>query len=735
MRRHAALAAAVAATVAAAPAPANLQAIECALHNVALTVALYNLENTSYVYDSLTAALNLQEVCGTGAGGGGVRGGAVLNDEAVAALAASRAAFARGAWPTRPAVPYPTAAATAFYVAPGGSDAAAGTAAAPFATLARAQAAMRGVPVATRQAGGAAVWIAGGVYHLNATLLLTPEDSYVTWSALPGDPAGPVVLTGSLDLSGASWAPVSAGSSILVTKVSLPDARRDAWAARGRAGAAPPVATNQLFVDGRRMVRARWPNANPEGGDGLCFSKPQRPGEGCGGYTTCVTTQLGTQPAPPAAWNVPPNLTPNRGNSPTLGCNGCGDSYGTFSMYSVYPPPEGHPVYNVPLPGLGFPNASVFSAWPSPFSRAAGVAIDTRCASGLAPLLPALAAGPADTAVVHMFHGMLWGGWQFVVGGVAPGGSSANLTFSYGGYQEARGGPINGGTHWYIENALPLLDAPGEWFYDADAGELYLWPNGTAPFSGAVTVPALEALIRVQGVNGSAPGGADYVTGVGFVGLTFTQTRATFLEQYEVPSGGDWSIHRGGALVVEDAEELLLANCTFSHVGGNAVLLSNHVWRANLTANEAVYPGDSGFALVGSAVLADGSAPTYPNQVTIDFNHIHEIGVYGKQTSAVFLAKSANVSVLNNVFYNGPRALINFNGERRGDQGWRRWDDPAARLCASALLPYSLTNCCRRLCGRPPHGPQPHVQCRARDGRPRAAQLLGPAAVLDAERH
>ena len=50
-----------------------------------------------------------------------------------------------------------------------------------------------------------------------------------------------------------------------------------------------------------------------------------------------------------------------------------------------------------------------------------------------------------------MFHGSLWGGWQYQVAGVArkfpgdnetgkPGGQA--LAFGYGGYQEARGAGI-----------------------------------------------------------------------------------------------------------------------------------------------------------------------------------------------------------------------------------------------------------------------------------------------------
>ena len=79
-----------------------------------------------------------------------------------------------------------------------------------------------------------------------------------------------------------------------------------------------------------------------------------------------------------------------------------GASYGTFK-YTIYDPPAGHPVYNKPLPGLGWNNNSLFSFWGSPFSRAGGVKYGSD--------IPKMYENPS-TAVVHMFHGGLWGGWQ-----------------------------------------------------------------------------------------------------------------------------------------------------------------------------------------------------------------------------------------------------------------------------------------------------------------------------------
>ena len=119
--------------------------------------------------------------------------------------------------------------------------------------------------------------------------------------------------------------------------------------------------------------------------------------------------------------------------------------------------------------------------------------------------------------------------------------------------------------------------------------------------------------------------------------------------------------HRSGALFVQDAENIQVTRCLFNQTGGNGVFLSNYVRNATIADNEFTLVGDSAIASLGSTNAVFGTAPTYPNQNTIANNHIHDFGVYGKQTSCYFQALTANTTLVDNVCYNGPRAGINFN--------------------------------------------------------------------------
>lgn len=133
-----------------------------------------------------------------------------------------------------------------LHVAPAGHDAGDGTAAAPFATVARARDAIREFRRSHggRLPGPVTVRLRGGVYRLEQTLVFTPEDSGapaapVTYEASPGERP---VLSGGRPVRG--WT------------------RHDErlWAAHVPWAASSESPPCQLFVNGARRPRARTPN-------------------------------------------------------------------------------------------------------------------------------------------------------------------------------------------------------------------------------------------------------------------------------------------------------------------------------------------------------------------------------------------------------------------------------------------------------------------------------------------
>ena len=80
--------------------------------------------------------------------------------------------------------------------------------------------------------------------------------------------------------------------------------------------------------------------------------------------------------------------------------------------------------------------------------------------------------------------------------------------------------------------------------------------------------------------------------------------------------------------------------CVFNQTGGNGLLLEGNATASSVRGNEFVHTGDSAIVSLGSTSGVDGTAATFPDRNQISANHIHEYGVYGKQTSCYFQALS-----------------------------------------------------------------------------------------------
>ncbi|MCP4309672.1 MAG: hypothetical protein GY790_00280 [Bacteroidetes bacterium] len=154
-----------------------------------------------------------------------------------------------------------------FYVSLNGSDSDNGSLEQPFATLEAAK-------IAVREYGKneinsttpVEVIIRGGVYHLKKTLELKPEDSGtknapVTWRAAENER---VVLSGGRAIDG-KWKKDSDGKTWYVD---LPEAKgwvRDLTQPEAyQQNPDGPWHFRQLYVDGKRATRARFPNADEQ---------------------------------------------------------------------------------------------------------------------------------------------------------------------------------------------------------------------------------------------------------------------------------------------------------------------------------------------------------------------------------------------------------------------------------------------------------------------------------------
>ena len=370
-----------------------------------------------------------------------------------------------------------------------------------------------------------------------------------------------------------------------------------------------------LFINGRRAVHARCPDGNPET-MGL-HTNPS-------GYYTKAERWLPPHNKEPGKTL---NITqPNRKGTwfPyfQLGLGGTASNFDPpVSFWSLDPPVKGI-VYVVPS-GMQYDSSVEFvnRTWRNP-------------AKGL----------------LHTFQSEHWGNWIFEIDKRID--DNRTITFSRGGFQEARGSEK--GSEWFVENIFEELDSPGEWFLNYKGKHLFYYANGSLPSEGVGT--SLDEVIVIEGSQSSP------VNNFTIANIRFAHTAPTFMEDYEAtPSGGDWSIHRSGTIFVEGAKNFVIRNCTFDSPGGNALMLSNYIRDSVVEDNEFVWIGDSAIVLLGSTNLIDGTSGDQPRGTKILGNLVHENGIFGKQTAAFMQSMACQSELRGNVFFNGPRAGVNFN--------------------------------------------------------------------------
>lgn len=277
-------------------------------------------------------------------------------------------------------------------------------------------------------------------------------------------------------------------------------------------------------------------------------------------------------------------------------------------------------------------------------------------------------------AVLHALHGQGWGGVQVpILGKDAEGG------LRYGGQVgNNRVMPPSETARW-VENVFEELDAPGEWFLDTRAGWLYLKPPRPGkPAARGFRAGATEALVRVQGTKAE-------VRHVLVRNLVFQDTEPTFLKSTEPLLRSDWKFYRVGAVTVENARDVRIADSDFTRLGGHAVVVSGRTERVAVAANHIHSIGGSAVAFVGrpeavrsplfeygerlelAAIdrTAGPKSDAYPKDSQAVDNLIHDIGLIDKQATGVQIEMAARITVDHNSIYQVPRAGINV-----GDGAW-----------------------------------------------------------------
>ncbi|VGO18302.1 hypothetical protein [Pontiella sulfatireligans] len=247
----------------------------------------------------------------------------------------------------------------------------------------------------------------------------------------------------------------------------------------------------------------------------------------------------------------------------------------------------------------------------------------------------------------------------------------------------------------FAENVFEELDDSKEWFHDTQANLLYWQPeDGCDPNTARVEAIGNPHLIRFEGGQ-VAP--VQFIT---FNGFTISGAAPTWKWTLDhLPNGGDFVVHRGGAITFEGAEDCTVENCSFIELGGNAVFINGYNRRVSVIDCLMQNIGANGVALCGAEetmrgdqffkeldeTLRDGNfvrkrwekpegwfkqpedltpgpkTENYPAECLVKGNLVTVSGEYEKQSAAVLLSMTRNNTISHNTVHKLPRAAICMN--------------------------------------------------------------------------
>jgi hypothetical protein len=224
-----------------------------------------------------------------------------------------------------------------------------------------------------------------------------------------------------------------------------------------------------------------------------------------------------------------------------------------------------------------------------------------------------------------------------------------------------------------IENAVELLDSPGEWHLDAESGVLTYWPvAGETINENKAVAPRLSSMLVVQGDEAAARP----VRNLRFEAVTFAHCAWPLPAAGYAESQATMHAVRHGdpnspselipaAATFDAAENCALDHCRFEHLGGTAVWFrracqTNRVSKCHIrdVAGNGVNIGEPQVNVPSPQAVAAGTALNPVSQGNaVVFNTIERCGevFHGAVGVWVGLAKATEVSSneISNLPYTG----------------------------------------------------------------------------------
>jgi len=237
-----------------------------------------------------------------------------------------------------------------------------------------------------------------------------------------------------------------------------------------------------------------------------------------------------------------------------------------------------------------------------------------------------------------------------------------------------------------VENALALLDQPGEWFLNKEAGTLYYKPlAGQNMNSVDVELPTVESLINVAGTL-DAPVHDVTFANLEFSGTTWNaptstgfadQQTSSYLATLDGVDTSNFESTRGkvsgipAGVQVSAAHDITFTDSTFTNFGANAVGIGNDANATasgvglaahDITVTNSVFTQIAGSAVTAGGYLPDAHHPSDPrmlvSRIQVTNNVIHDVARYYTDNVGVLMTYVSDSVISHNEIFNLPYSGI-----------------------------------------------------------------------------